>query len=123
MHMHITMLLGWPYIASCMYFTMLVICWLLVGHAFLLTDTISISFGQYLSGPEIFSLNLTDHHQLILNSPLDFETSTNYSFTIEAAEVATTSGTNLFTSTATVVVQVMPVNEYPPVIMPTIRLV
>ena len=85
------------------------------------TDTVSISLGQFLSGPEIFSLNLTDHHQLILNSPLDYETTTNYSFTIEAAEVTTASNTNLLTSTATVNVQVLPVNEHPPVIMPTTR--
>ena len=86
------------------------------------TDTVSISFGQFLSGPPIFSLNLSDSHQLILNSRLDYETPTNYSFTIEAAEMLATGNTNPLTSTATVIIQVIPVNEYPPVIIPMTRL-
>lgn len=88
-------------------------------YIFTHSDTVSISFGQYLSGPEIFSLN---YSQLLLNSPLDYETPANYSFTIEAAEELTANYTNPLTSTATVIIQVMPVNEYPPVIMPTTRL-
>ena len=90
---------------------------------FLQTDTVSISLGQFLSGPHIFSLNLSDGHQLILNSQLDYETPTNYSFTIEAAEMLATGNVNPLTSTATVNIQVLPVNEYPPVIMPTTWLV
>ena len=85
------------------------------------TDTISIDFGQFLSGPHIFSFDLTDRSQLILDTPLDYETITNYSFTIEAFEEFTTNNTNSLTSTATVVVYVLPVNEYPPVITPNTR--
>ena len=81
----------------------------------LYTDAVSIVFGQYLSGPEIFSLYESN---LTLNSPLDYETPANYSFTVEAAEISTE---NPLTSTATVVVQVLPSNEYTPVIMPMER--
>ena len=81
----------------------------------LYTDTVSISFGQYLSGPGIFSLH---ENNLTLNSPLDYETPANYSFTVEAAEISTEDP---LTSTATVVVQVLPANEHTPVIIPMER--
>lgn len=86
------------------------------------TDTISITFGHYFSGPEIFRLDSTNPEQLILTSPLDYETPTTYNFTIEAAEVLTASETTAFTSTATIIVNVLPANEYPPTIIPATRL-
>jgi len=85
-------------------------------------DIISINFGEYLFGPQIFSFDLSNRSQLILDSPLDYETATNYSFTIEATEVFTTNNTEPFTSTATVIVHILPVNEHPPVITPSTRL-
>ena len=82
------------------------------------TDTVTISFGQYLSGPEIFSIN-EHNYNLSLNAQLDYETPANYSFTVEAVEMVTTDA---LTSTATVIIEVLPVNEYTPEIVPTTRL-
>ena len=77
----------------------------------------AISFGQFLSGPEIFSIDA--HHNLSLFAQLDYENPADYSFTIMAIEVGPTDPLN---STVTVIVEILPVNEYTPVIVPTTRL-
>ena len=58
-------------------------------------------------------------NNLSLNAQLDYETPENYSFTIVAVEMVPTDA---LTSTATVIVEILPVNEYTPVIVPTTRL-
>jgi len=84
------------------------------------TDAFSLNLSDFLFGPDIFSLNYTE---LILESHLDYENQKMYIFTIEAAEMLTIDNTEPLTSTATVTVQVIPVNEHAPVLMSSNRLV
>ncbi|XP_065885986.1 uncharacterized protein [Dysidea avara] len=81
-------------------------------------DTISIYFGNFTSGPSIFSI---DSDSLILDSPLDYETRTTYIFNLEATELSSNPIREAQTSTATITVQVTPVNEYAPMITPIER--
>ena len=83
-------------------------------------DTISIYFGNFTSGPSIFSIS---GESLILESQLDYETRTSYIFDLEATELSSNPIRETQTSTATITVQVIPVNEFAPVITPIERFV
>jgi len=89
---------------------------LLILYYVIHVDTFSLNLSDFTFGPNIFSLN---HTQLILESQLDYEIYTSYNFTIEAAEMLTTDNTEPLTSTTTVTVQVIPVNEHSPELIMT----
>lgn len=77
------------------------------------TDTISIYFANFTSELSVFGI---DGANLILESHLDYETRTSYTFNLEATELSSNPIRETQTSTATITVQVTPVNEFTPVI-------
>lgn len=71
-------------------------------------DEISYNIDEAIAGP--FSINSTTG-ELFITQELDYESQTSHTFEVSCVD----TGPIQFTSTASVVVTVAPVNEYPPV--------